>query len=116
MQAILNNTPLLCLAIVIFVVVVGVIYWFRTTPTEDKKQALKEWLKWAVTLAEKELGGGTGQLKLRKVYEMALQQFPWIINCVSFEEFSAYVDEALEWMRDQLTQNKDINAFVEGGD
>ena len=106
------NIPFLCLIIVIFVAVVGIVYWFRTTPTEDKKRALKEWLKWAVTMAEIDLGSGTGQLKLRQVYSMAIDRFPWLVNCVSFEEFSAYVDEALVWMREQLAQNKAIAALT----
>lgn len=85
---------------------------FYTWPKEAKKQALAEWLKWAVSKAEKELGGGTGQLKLRKVYEMALEKFPWLVECFSFEEFSAYVDVALAWLTMQMAQNKSILTYV----
>lgn len=79
---------------------------------EQKINSVKEWLKWAVTMAEKDLGSGTGQLKLRQVYSMAVTQFPWIIQLVSFEQFSAWVDEALKWMNSQIDSNKAINVFV----
>ena len=115
METFMTNT-LIFLVVVLFIAVAGVVYWMRVTPLEDKRQALKEWLKWAVTLAESELGTGTGQLKLRKVYEMALQQFPWLIKCVSFDEFSQYVDEALVWMRDQIAQNSAIKLFAAATD
>lgn len=80
---------------------------------EQKIEALKEWLKYAVTYAEKLLGSGTGQLKLRQVYDMAIDQFPWVAKFISFELFSEYVDEALIWMRDQLERNAQIKGFVE---
>ena len=112
MQTLINSMPLICFIAVIFITVTFGIYSFITWPTEDKKQALKEWLKWAVTMAEIDLGSGTGQLKLRQVYGMAVDKFPWLIKCLSFEEFSAYVDEALIWMREQLAQNKSIAALT----
>lgn len=88
------------------------IYLFFTSPSEKQKEALREWLKWAVTKAEKELGSGTGQIKLREVYNMALQQFPWLTKVVPFDIFCLYVDEALDWMRDQINKNKSIESFV----
>lgn len=83
---------------------------------EQRIEALREWLKYAVTYAEKALGSGTGQLKLREVYNMALSQFPWLPKLISFEMFSDYVDEALIWMRAQLEKNAQIKGFVEKKD
>jgi hypothetical protein len=80
----------------------------------DKAQKIanvKEWLKWAVVEAEKALGSGTGQLKLRYVYDLAISQFPWIVSFISFEMFSGWVDEALEWMKGQLDNSK-INKYI----
>ena len=37
---------------------------------------VKEWLLWAVTQAEQYLGSGTGALKLRYVYDLAVEAFP----------------------------------------
>lgn len=75
---------------------------------------VKEWLKFAVTFAEKELGSGTGQLKLREVYDWFLNMFPVFSKIVPFNIFSKWVDLALEWMREQLENNNNISVFVNG--
>lgn len=75
---------------------------------------VKEWLKLAVTMAEKELGSGTGQLKLREVYDWFLNMFPVFSKIVPFSIFSKWVDLALEWMREQLENNNNISVFVNG--
>ena len=74
---------------------------------------IKEWLKYAVVEAERELGSGTGQLKLRMVYDMAVKQFPFIVQLIPFDTFSKWVDEALDWMRSQLAENKAAQSYVE---
>lgn len=74
----------------------------------------KEWLKWAVMVAEKELGSGTGQAKLRYVYDMFIEQFPTMASILPFTIFSKWVDLALEWMRDQLEKNENIRLIVTG--
>lgn len=74
----------------------------------------KEWLKWAVCYAEEVLGSGTGQLKLRYVYDMFIEQFPTLSSIISFTVFSKWVDLALEWMREQLEKNENIKALIEG--
>lgn len=76
--------------------------------------AVKEWLKYAVTLAEKTLGSGTGQLKLRQVYEAFIEKFSFISKIISFDEFSELVDDALEWMRNQLESNSAVATLVNG--
>lgn len=88
------------------------IYHFVKLSKEQKIANIKEWLKYAVIEAEKALGGGTGQLKLRYVYDLAVSQFPWIVSFINFKQFSFFVDEALEWMRQQLEQNKNIDFYV----
>ncbi len=102
---------IVALVIVLIALVVGVI-WFIKLPKDKKIANLKEWLKLAVVEAEKALGGGTGQLKLRYVYYLAVKQFPWVVSLVPFETFSLWVDEALDWMRQQLEQNKNIDSYV----
>ncbi len=76
---------------------------------------VREWLLWAVTGAEKELGGGTGKLKLRQVYDLFVSRFPWLVRAVSFDLFSDMVDDALEEMREMLEKNKAVQALVNGG-
>lgn len=74
----------------------------------------KEWLKWAVCYAEEELGTGTGQLKLRMVYDMFVDRFPALASILPFKIFSKWVDLALEWMREQLEKNENIRMMIEG--
>lgn len=73
---------------------------------------VKEWLKWAVLVAEKELGSGTGQAKLHMVYDMFVEKFPALASVLPFSIFSKWVDLALEWMREQLEKNASIKAIV----
>ena len=86
---------------------------FADRPTSEQLAAVKEWLLWAVTNAEKELGGGTGRLKLRMVYDWFVQRFPTVSQAVSFEMFSGWVDEALEQMRQLLKSNAAVQEYVE---
>ena len=103
------------LGLIVFVVAVGfTLYKFFGLPTEVQIAKVKEWLKYAVTLSEKELGGGTGQLKLRMVYDLFVSKFPQISRLITFDMFSSWVDEALEWMNKQLSDNKAIETLVKG--
>lgn len=68
----------------------------------------------AVTTAEKELGGGTGQLKLRYVYDLFVNRYPVAAKVVPFETFSTWVDEALEDMKNMLKSNVAAREFVSG--
>lgn len=76
-------------------------------------EKVKEWLKYAVTLAEKELGSGTGQLKLRQVYDWFVDTFPVFSKILPFAIFSKMVDGALEWLRIELEKNNNIKIYVE---
>ena len=88
------------------------IYKFAGLPTKDQIKKIKEWLLYDVTMAEKELGGGTGQIKLRNVYDLFIEKFPVTVKLVSFETFSLWVDEALEIMKGMLETNKNVRALV----
>lgn len=100
------------LAVVCVAVVAG--YKFAGLPTAKQIETIKEWLLYACIQAEKELGGGTGQLKLRYVWDLFIARFPYMTKVVSFEMFSGWVDTALEEMRMMLTQNKAIQEVVKG--
>lgn len=108
----MNAQIIVALVIVAIALVCGII-WFVKLPKEKKIANIKEWLKFAVVEAEKELGSGTGQLKLRMVYDMAVKQFPFIVQLVPFDTFSGWVNEALDWMRGQLAENKAAKEYVE---
>lgn len=100
--------------VILLAFVVFFIYKFVKSPREAQIKAVKEWLKYAVTLAESEFGSGTGQLKLRMVYDMFITTFPKLAKLISFEVFSRYVDEALEWLNNQLENNNYIATLVKG--
>ena len=103
---------LVSLIIVVIAILCG--SWsFIKLPNKVKINNVKEWLKIAVVEAEKNLGSGTGQLKLRQVYNLAITKFPWIGQLIKFETFSEWVDEALVWMRDELSKNDAIKNYIE---
>lgn len=89
---------------------------FLNMPTETQRVKVKQWLLWAVTQAEAELGSGTGKLKLRQTYDLFVQRFPAVAMAVSFDTFSMWVDEALEEMRKMLKTNASIEKIIKGGD
>lgn len=113
MQFFVDNWYLIIAAAAVIIIVGLGVYTFFKQPTNEQIKNIKKWLLLAVVEAEKELGSGTGQLKLRKVYDMAIARFPWVAF-ISFEVFSEWVDEALEIMREQLDQNKAIAMYVLG--
>lgn len=116
MEWLADNWYLLILAGVIVYIAIFFTVKFLKEPNETKIKNFKEWLKYAVIQAETVLGSGTGQLKLRMVYNMAVEKFPFIVNFVTFEEFSIWVDEALDWMERQLKTNVNISNLVNGGE
>lgn len=102
-------------AVIAALVVAGVaIYRYFCLPSDAQLAKVREWLLWAVTEAEKELGGGTGKLKLRQVYDLFVTRFPWLAKVVSFELFSDMVDDALDEMREMLKNNKAVQQLVSG--
>jgi len=86
---------------------------FWGLPTKAQIAKVKEWLLYAVTVAEQDLGAGTGQLKLRLVYDMFVARFPLVAKAVSFETFAKWVDEALDEMKKMLATNPAVAALVE---
>lgn len=116
MEFIVNNWYII-LAIAASLGVAGVaIYRYFGLPSDAQLAKVREWLLWAVTEAEKELGGGTGKLKLRQVYDLFVTRFPWLAKVVSFELFSDMVDDALDEMREMLKNNKAVQQLVSGED
>jgi len=97
---------------VISTIAIKVYTWFKQ-PTSDQLKNVKEWLLYAVAKAERELGSGTGQLKLRYVYNMFVEKFPAIAIFITFEDFSKMVDEALDKFNELLKENTAINDYYE---
>ena len=78
----------------------------------NQKHKIIEWLKYAVTEAEKLLGEKTGQLKLRQVYDWFVQKFPFVAAILPFKIFSGWVDIALETLDKWLEDNKQVLNYV----
>lgn len=113
MNDLIENWPVIFLSIIFVAAIAGDIYAFIKLAPSKQKEKVQEWLLWAVTEAEKELGGGTGQLKLRKVYQMFLTTFPWLAQIIPFDEFSVMVDVALEKMKVMLDNNAKAQDYVD---
>lgn len=111
-----ENWFLIVFALVAIIFVTCSIIRFIHMPTAKQIENLMEWLKIAVVEAEKQFQSGTGQLKLRAVYESAVIAFPWIVKYMTFEKFSQLVDIALVWMREQIEQNEKIREYIEGNE
>ena len=92
------NTEIIIGAIIALFLIVLTIYLM----------GFKNWLVWAVSEAEKVLGSGTGQLKLRYVYDMAVLRFPIVAKIIPFKLFSGMVDAALKVMNDMIKNNTSI--------
>ena len=105
---------LLIIAVAVLAVSGYAVYVFVKMPSNSQITKVKEWLLWAVTEAERELGSGTGQLKLRYVYDMFIVKFPAIAKVISFEAFSLMVDEVLEKFRDLLDKNQSLQNYITG--
>lgn len=110
-----NLGVIVALAITATVIVIAAIKFFKSG-TEKQIKKVREWLLYATALAEKELGGGTGKLKLRFVYDMFVVKFTWLAKIISFERFSLIVDESLEEMNNLLATNDAIANYVVGDD
>ena len=48
-------------------------------PDNEQIEQVKQWLIFAVAQAEKELGSGTGQMKLRYVYNLFVSKFQLLL-------------------------------------
>ena len=88
------------------------LYYFMNLGKEKQLQMVKNWLLLAVVEAEKALGSGTGQLKLRYVYDLFITRFKYLSLVISFEQFSNLVDDALVLMREAISNNKQIENYI----
>ena len=114
MTNLLTDWVLIVAALVVICMSIYVMADFKRKPRKEQIEQLREWLLYGCILAEKKYGSSTGQIKLRYVYDLFTQRFPWMAKIVSFEWFSELVDDALKQMRKMLEENKAIKAIVDG--
>ena len=114
-ETLIDNWYLLILAVAVIALAAYAVYTFIKMPRNEQLSKVQQWLLWAVAQAEKQFGSGTGQLKLRYVYDMFVGRFPALANLITFEAFSLLVDKALEKFNNMLASNKKVEAYVETG-
>lgn len=103
----------LIIGLIGLIAVVGLsIYEFIKLGKEKQLKIAKEWLLLAVVEAEKQLGEGTGAIKLRFVYDMFTNKFKFLSMLLSFEQFSSMVDDVLDRMRLMLASNEQLKSYV----
>lgn len=89
----------------VIIVIISTVYGISTGN-------VKEWMRWMVLEAERVLGSGTGQAKLRWVYDKFVQQFPKLKVIIPFSVFSKWIDLALTWMDEQLNKNPKLREYI----
>ncbi len=113
MEFIIQHRYAIVLACIVVANAVVYLVKFRSMSKEERYEQIRGWLLQAVMAAEKELGGGTGKLKLSNVYAEFCKQLPWLAKVITFQKFSGYVDDALAEMREILNKNSKIASVVE---
>lgn len=113
-ELIIKNMGLIIGTIILIALVGLTIKEFIELGKEKQLEKVKEWLLYACIMAEKKLGGGTGKVKLRYVYDLFVEKFSFLKLLVTFEQFSGMVDEALVKMREMLEKNPNVAMLVEG--
>ena len=116
MKAVVENWAIIVSIVVTVAVAALAIYQFFLLPTDKQKEKVKEWLVWACIEAEKALQSGTGQAKLRRVYNafIAVRAFSWLASIISFDTFSAYVSEALAEAKKMIINSRSLAEYVYG--
>ena len=112
-ELIIKNMGLIIGTIILIALVGLTIKEFIELGKEKQLEKVREWLLYACIMAEKKLGGGTGQVKLRYVYDLFVEKFSFLKLLVTFEQFSGMVDEALVKMREMLEKNPNVAMLVE---
>lgn len=112
MDWIINNWYVIVAVIASMLAIAFVIKNYLNLSKSTKLTKLREWLLYAVLKADKELGSGTGQIKLRYVYDMFISKFKFLSMFINFDIFSKLVDEALVKMAELLKDNDSINNLI----
>jgi hypothetical protein len=114
MEMIIENWALIVAVLALSAACVLAVARFVQLPSAAQLEKVQNWLLLAVSEAERELGGGTGELKLRLVYDKFLGKFPWLAKVIPFKRFVAMVRKALEEMEAVLADNPKVREYVEG--
>ena len=108
----INDNWFLIMIAIAFVssIAIKIYKWFKM-PNSEQMKKVQEWLLYAVAKAEEKLGSGTGELKLRYVYDMFIAKFPAIAIFIDFDDFKIMVEKALEKFEGLIQTNESIGAL-----
>lgn len=91
--------------------VLGILY-FR-----GQKKIVYKILYSLITEAEKQFGGGTGELKQAFVIEKVYNALPAVLKAViSAERLGEWIDDVLLGAKAKWTENLSVRGYIEGGD
>ena len=87
-----------------------VLFWVR-----GQKNIVYKILYSLVTEAEKQFGGGSGELKLSYVIERIYKMLPAVLRVfISAERLEAWIDEVLATAKEKWAVNANINEYIGG--
>ena len=93
----------------IVAVIVVVLFVIAVISNNSK---MKKTLLYLVTIAEKEMKSGTGELKIQSVYNSFIEKFPILSTFIPYATFKIMVDDALVEMQRLLDTNEAIDNYV----
>lgn len=114
MNNIINDWYIYIGILALVIACIWLVYRFFCLPTEKRLQKVREWLIWACIEAEKALKSGTGQLKLRTVWNefLSVPAFSIVSRFITFDKFFDLVDEALLIVKCMIVQNPNLAEYV----
>lgn len=116
MNWLIENWYLVVAGLAVVAVMLYLVSDASNMPDEEQKKKIHEWLVWACIEAERALQSGTGQLKLREVWNLfcAVPAFTWVAKVISFETFSGWVSAALAEVKQMIISNDSLAEYVYG--
>ena len=96
---------------VLFVALLGLLYY------KGQRRWVYTILYSLVTEAEKQFGGGTGELKQAYVIKQVYNALPSVLKTfISAERIGTWVDNALDIAKEKWAKNGYISDYIEGGE
>lgn len=93
----------------IIAIIVVIIVLFRM----GQKKRISQMLLYLVTLAEKEFGGGTGELKFSAVSTWLYEKMPTLAKFLfTKKQIDQLIEDAVDWMKEYLGTNEKAKAMV----
>lgn len=113
MEWLAQHWGLVCTIFVFLAGGIKAVLTFNAKSKEQKLESLRAFLLQACLKAEIEFGSKTGRIKLSQVYSDVCSSLPWVAKAISFEEFSATVDDILVELRNMLSSNDKVATMVD---